>query len=268
LKPNRFRQVLAAGQMPVGHMIMEFGTRGIAKIVQSADVDFLLYDMEHSGIEIDRIFDLIAWSKAAPFSPFVRVPQCMYHFLARVMDAGAHGVMVGNVETPEQARDIVKAVKYAPLGKRGVALGTAHNDYVLPDAATYFREINESSVIICQIESETGVHNAEAIASTPGVDCLWIGHYDLSQSMGIPAQFHNERFLDALRSVVAAAKKHGCLLGIQPGTAEQADEWISMGFNVISWQADIATYGTGLRAGIEQLRQRMSKAQGASQSFG
>ena len=160
MKQNRFRQVLAAGKVPVGHMIMEFGTRGIAKLLEAADVDFVLYDMEHSGIEIDRIFDLIAWSKAAPFAPFVRVPQGMYHFLARVMDAGAMGVMVGNVETPEQARDIVNAVKYAPMGKRGVALGVAHNDYVMPDPATYFREINESSIVICQIESELGVRNA------------------------------------------------------------------------------------------------------------
>jgi 2-keto-3-deoxy-L-rhamnonate aldolase RhmA len=242
--------------MPVGHMIMEFGTRGIAKLLESADLDFVLYDMEHSGIEIERIFDLIAWAKAAPFSPFVRVPQGMYHFLARVMDAGAHGVMVANVETTEQARDIVHAVKYAPMGKRGVALGTAHNDYVMPDAAAYFRETNDSSVVICQIESETGVRNAEAIAATPGVDCLWVGHFDLSQSMGIPAQFHHDRFLGALRAVVAAAKKHGRLLGIQPGSAGQADEWMALGFNVISWQADIAVYRSALLAGVNRLRQR------------
>lgn len=246
--------------MPVGHMIMELGTRGIAKILESADLDFVVYDMEHSGIEIDRIFDLIAWAKAAPYSPFVRVPQGMYHFMARVMDAGAHGVMVGNVETPEQARDIVNAVKYAPLGRRGVALGTAHTDYVMPDPAAYFKEINESSVVICQIESETGVRNAEAIASTPGVDCLWVGHFDLSQSMGIPAQFHDTRFLDALRSVVTAARHHGRLLGIQPGSPEQADEWMSLGFNVISWSADIAVYRAALQSAVGRLRQKSVSA--------
>ena len=89
MKPNRFREVLNAGGTPVGHMIMEFGTRGIAKILEAADVDFVLYDMEHSGFDIERIFDLIAWSKACPFAPFVRVPYRDYHFLARVMDAGA-----------------------------------------------------------------------------------------------------------------------------------------------------------------------------------
>jgi 2-keto-3-deoxy-L-rhamnonate aldolase RhmA len=262
MKKNRFREVVAAGGVPVGHMIMEFGTRGIAKIMESADIDFVIYDMEHSGIEIDRIFDLIAWSKATPMAPFVRVPQGMYHFLARVMDAGALGVMVPNVETPEQARDIVSAVKYAPMGKRGVGLGTAHTDYVIPDAAKYFHEINESSVVICQIESEVGVRNAEAIAATPGVDCLWVGHFDLSQSMGIPAQFANERFTSALRTVVAAARKQGKLLGIQPGSVEQADEWIPLGFNVISCPSDIAIYGAGLRTRVGQLRHSLAKPAG------
>ena len=92
-------------------MIMEFGTRGIAKIIESADLDFVVYDMEHSGFEVERLFDLIAWSKACSFAPFVRVPQGLYHFLARIMDAGALGVMIGNVETPEQAKSIVNAVK-------------------------------------------------------------------------------------------------------------------------------------------------------------
>lgn len=257
MKANRFREVLARGDVPVGHMIMEFGTRGIAKILESTGVDFVVYDMEHSGIEIDRIFDLIAWSKAAPFAPFVRVPQAMYHFLARVMDAGALGVMVGNVESAAQAREIVQAVKYAPLGKRGVALAVAHNDYVMPDPAAYFAEANASSVVICQIESPAGVENAEAIAAVEGVDCLWIGHFDLSQSMGIPGQFHHERFLQALRTVVAAAQRHGRRLGIQPGTPEQADEWIALGFNVISWQSDLGVYRNSLAAGIEQLRQKV-----------
>ena len=170
---------MAEGRIPVGHMIMEFGTRGIAKILEAADVDFVVFDMEHSGFGIERVFDLIAWAKASPFAPMVRVPQGRYHFLARVMDAGALGVMVGNVETPEEAREIVAAVKYAPMGRRGVGLGTAHNDYVMPSPTAYYEESNASGVVICQIESGLGVSNAEAIAATPGVDFLWIGHFDL-----------------------------------------------------------------------------------------
>jgi 2-dehydro-3-deoxyglucarate aldolase/4-hydroxy-2-oxoheptanedioate aldolase len=254
MKKNRYRDVIAAGKVPVGHMVWEFGTRGIAKLVEAADVDFVIFDMEHSGFGVDRVFDLIAYSKACSFAPFVRVPEGQYHFLARIMDAGALGVMVGNVQTADQAKSIVDATKYAPLGKRGVGLGSAHTDYLVPDPVTYYREINESSVVICQIESPEGVRNAEAIAATPGVDILWIGHYDLSTSMGIPGQFQHPDFLAALRTTVAAARKHGCRLGIQPGSAEQAKEWIAHGFDVLSYGADSAVYRAALTAGVNQLR--------------
>jgi 2-dehydro-3-deoxyglucarate aldolase/4-hydroxy-2-oxoheptanedioate aldolase len=256
MKQNRFRQVVAAGGIPVGHMVMEFGTRGIAMLAEAADVDFVVYDMEHSGFEIERMFDLFAWSKACSFAPMVRVPQGDYHFLARCMDAGALGVMVGNVETPEQAAKIVASVKYPPAGKRGVGLGTAHNDYVMPATAGYLREANETGVVICQIESGLGVSNAEKIAAIEGVDCLWVGHYDLSTNLGIPAQFHSETFLNALHTTVAAARKHGKLLGIQPGSPEQADEWLAIGFNVVSWSSDIGVYRGALQAGVKRLRER------------
>ncbi len=260
MKPNRFREALASGRMPIGHMIMEFGTRGIARILDSAGVDFVVFDMEHSGIEMERIFDLIAWSRAASFAPFVRVPQTQYHFLARVMDAGAYGVMVANVELPEQAREIVQAVKYAPLGRRGVCLGTAHTDYLVPDPAPYFAESNENSVIICQIESVAGVRNCDAIAAVDGVDVLWIGHFDLTQSMGIPGQFQHAEFLSAFREVAKAAKAHGKALGAQPASMEQAEQWISLGLNVISWSSDVGLYRAALEAAVGRIRERAAAA--------
>src|SRR6266568_2533443 len=224
MKENRFQRILREGGVPAGHMIMEFGTRGIAKILEAAGVDFVLIDMEHTGFDAERIADLVAWFKATDIAPFVRVPQGMYHFMARTMDAGALGVMVGNVETAEQARSVVDAVKYAPLGKRGVGLGTAHTDYLQPDPPTYFEYANRNTTVICQIESTVGLENLHAIAATPGVDILWVGHFDLTQSMGIPGQFAHPRFHQALRDVVAAANKHGRLAGIQPGNIELARE--------------------------------------------
>lgn len=259
MKTNRYRRAIADGRIPVGHMVWEFGTRGVAKLLDSVDLDFVIYDMEHSGFGVERVFDLIAWSKAASYAPFVRLPQLQYHFLARIMDAGALGVMVGNVQTLEEARAIVDAVKYAPMGKRGVGLGTAHTDYVVPNPPEYFKAINESSVIICQIESPLGVANAEAIAATPGVDNLWVGHFDLTQSMGIPGEFQNPKFLDALKTVVEAANKHGKKLGIQPGNMEQAQQWMALGFNVISWGADSAIYRGAMATAITNLKQHLAQ---------
>jgi 2-keto-3-deoxy-L-rhamnonate aldolase RhmA len=254
LKQNNFQQMLKAGGSPVGHMIMEFGTRGIARILQAAGVDFVIIDMEHTGFDADRIADLLAWFEATDITPFVRVPQGLYHFIARTMDAGALGIMVGNVETPEQAKSVVDAVKYAPLGKRGLGLGTAHTDYRQPDAQSYLDYANSNSTVICQIESETGLANLDAIAATPGIDILWVGHFDLSQSMGIPAQFANPKFRAAMRQVVEAANRHGKYAAVQPGNMQLAKEWREMGFHFLSWKVDIALYREALRKEIEELR--------------
>ena len=251
---NRFRDVVAAGKIPVGHMVWEFATRGIAKIADSTGLDFIIYDMEHSAFDVDKIADLMAWAQSAKFTPFVRVPFCDYQFMARLMDAGAMGIMVGNVKNAEEANRIVQAVKFAPLGNRGVGLGSAHTGYTVPDPLTYFREINQSSVIICQIESQEGVDNAEAIAAIEGVDILWVGHFDLSTSLGIPGQFNDPLFLTAIRKTVAAARKHGKLLGIQPGTPQQLESWLAAGFNVISWSVDSAVYRAALLSGVEAVR--------------
>lgn len=259
MKPNRFKQICEQGGIPAGHMIMEFATRGLAKILESAGIDFVLLDMEHTGFDNSHIADQVAWLKSTSIAPFVRVPQNLYHFLARVMDAGALGVMVANVESKEEARAVIQAVKYAPLGNRGLGLGTAHNDYIPPDAAAYLRHANENTTVICQIESTKGVKNADEIAATEGVDVLWVGHFDLSQSMGIPAQFHHPDFLAAMRHVVEVTKRHGKRAGIQPGNSEQTQEWLALGFNAISCGLDFAIYRDALKARIGEMRNMCPK---------
>lgn len=224
MKPNRLQQALAAHGSAVGTMIMEFGTRGVAKILASTPVDFVMIDMEHTGFDTSHVADLCAWFKATDIAPFVRIPQNLYHFCARTLDAGALGIMVANVENAEQAKAIVDACKYAPMGKRGIALGTAHSDYLVPDPVGYFARANENTTVITMIESPSGLANLEAIAATPGVDVLWVGHYDLSSAMGIPGEFQHPDFLAALAAVVAAAARHGKVAAIQPGNSAQAKQ--------------------------------------------
>jgi 2-keto-3-deoxy-L-rhamnonate aldolase RhmA len=255
MKANALRIAISEGRIPVGHLVWEFGTRGIAKIVESAGVDFVLLDMEHSAFDGERIADLLGWFQATRVAPVVRVPQRLYHFLARTMDAGALGAMVANVENAEQAREIVNAVKYAPEGRRGVGFGTAHTGYVAVDPIAYMREANANTTVICMIESPAGLANVDAIAQTPGVDILWVGHFDLTQAMGIPAQFGHPAFHEALGKVVGAANKAGKVAGINPGTIEQAREWLRLGFRVISCSTDIAVYRSALASTVAGIRE-------------
>jgi 2-dehydro-3-deoxyglucarate aldolase/4-hydroxy-2-oxoheptanedioate aldolase len=162
--------------------------------------------------------------------------------------------MVPNVESAEQAKRIVGFVKYGPAGGRGLGLGTAHNDFAPPKPEEFLPEANRNTTVICQIESVLGVRNSGSIAEVPGVDILWVGQFDLTQSMGIVGQFEHERFLDALRSVATAAREHGKAAGIQPGTAQQAADWHSIGYNVISAGSDAQTYRAALIRAASEIR--------------
>jgi 2-keto-3-deoxy-L-rhamnonate aldolase RhmA len=97
--------------------------------------------------------------------------------------------------------------------------------------------------------------NVDSIAATAGVDVLWVGHFDLTQAMGIPGDFRNPAFLEALRQVAAAAQRAGKVAGINPGTMEQAREWMGLGFRAISWSNDAAVYRVGLAAAVAGIRE-------------
>jgi 2-dehydro-3-deoxyglucarate aldolase/4-hydroxy-2-oxoheptanedioate aldolase len=154
--------------------------------------------------------------------------------------------MVPRVETAEQAAEIVRALKYAPQGKRGVALGVAHDLYQAA-GAEFFAQANEDIPVIIQVETVKGFENLEAIASVPGVDVLWVGHYDLTVSMGIPAQFDHPRLLQAMDDVVDACRRHGLAPGFLPPTPENAAHWVSKGFRMISLGSDISVFLDGMR---------------------
>ncbi len=258
MKPNRIREVAADGRVPVGHMVMEFNTPGIAMVCQAAGVDFVILDMEHGPFGLSEVAGLIARFKATPITPIVRIPSSEYHFVARVMDAGAQGIMAPNVRSPEQARLLNNAMRYAPQGRRGLGLGVSHNDFVRPDPVQYMSEANASNLLICQIESRTAVRDLERIAAEPGVDCLWVGHMDLTQSMGVVGQLEHPEFLSAMRDVTRVAKRRGLFAGIQPGSAEQTRQWLDIGFDLISYSSDVFLYGEALAQSISRTRRLAS----------
>jgi 4-hydroxy-2-oxoheptanedioate aldolase len=259
MKPNRFKAVRAEGKVPVGQMLWESGSRGMARMMDACDLDFAIIDTEHAAFSSAQVADLVAWFAATTIAPFVRVTEIAYHLLARTMDAGALGVMVPNVKNAAEARAVVDAVKYAPLGKRGIGLGGALTGYRGVNPAEFLEYSNANTTVMCQIESVEGIENLEAIATTPGVDVLWVGHYDLSQSMGIPGQFHDERFRDNLKRVIAVCDRHKLGAGIQPGSIAQAQEWLETGFNVISYSTEMAVYLTAMTQAVQQVRALAAK---------
>ncbi|MHB1005673.1 MAG: HpcH/HpaI aldolase family protein [Chloroflexota bacterium] len=260
---NRIKSMLAEGKVPIGHMVWEFKTRGMAALLAGAGCDFMLIDMEHSAFDINIVADLIAWARGSDLTVVVRVPDMEYHFIARCLDAGALGIMVPNVESVEEARLAADFLKYPPVGHRGVGLGHAHTGYTPPaDPAAYMTEANAQTFLIAQIESGEGVANADAIAALDGVDSLWVGHFDLTTNLGFPGQFDRPEYADAIGKVVAACRKRGKAAGLQPGTPQQARWALAKGFNLLSYGADSVIYRRALAEGVATLKQMVAEGVG------
>jgi len=251
---NPVKQKLRAGESVIGTMIFEFATTGIARIAAAAGAEFALFDLEHTGWSLETLRMLVATSRGAGIVPLTRVPATEYHFMARALDIGALGIMVPMVETAEQAQKIVASTKYPPMGRRGLALGVAHDDYMSGDAVQKMRRADAETLLIAQIETAKGVEHVEAIAAVNEIDVLWIGQFDLTNSLGIPAQFEHPKYLEAEACVLAACKRHGKAAGYMATTPESGRALLAKGFRALAYGGDIWLYQQALRDGIAGVR--------------
>lgn len=256
---NGFRQRLQRGEVLLGQMVLELFTPGIGPMLAACGLEFVIFDMEHGRCDIALLSEMIASCRGSNIVPMARVPDLNFAPLSRVLDLGARGVMVPRVETRQQAEDIVSQLKYAPAGKRGVALGIAHDLYRAGNPE-FFAQANEEIAVILLLETEKAIDNLDEIVSVPGVDVAWMGHYDLTVSMGIPAQFDHPRLLAAMDALVGACRKHGVAPGFLPPSPESAVRWIDKGFRAISLGSDIGVFLEGVRKFRAHVVQRSDTA--------
>lgn len=252
--PNALKARTLAGETVLGALVFEFFSPGMPQVLKAADCEFVLFDMEHTGLGFETLKTLFAACRGIGLSPMVRVPRSEYHFLARALDVGAHGVMVPMVESAEEARRIVEATHYPPQGRRGAAFGIAQDDYRGGDVKAKVAALNERTLVIAQIESERGLAEAEAIAATPGIDVLWLGHFDLTNFLGIPGEFEHPRYLAAIEAIVAAARRHGKGLGFMAADAQWARRYRDFGFNMIAAGLDQTLLQAAVRGTLAPLR--------------
>ncbi len=261
------RQRLREGDVVFGQMVLELFTSGIGPMLAACGMDFVIYDMEHGRCDIGLLAELVASCRGSQIVPIARVPDRHFQPLSRVLDVGVRGVMVPRVETRAQAEEIVAQLNYAPLGRRGVALGVAHDLY-RAGGPEFFAQANEATVVILLLETAKAFENLEEIVSVPGVDIAWMGHYDLTVSMGIAAQFEHPRFLEAMDALLASCRRHGVAPGFLPATPESAERWIRKGFRALSLGSDIGVFLNGVRtfrqSVIDRLPDMLSGREGAS----
>src|SRR3954453_5818939 len=199
MRSNPALRALRRGETVLGMFAIDLYSTGLARTATSAGAEFVVFDQEHTGWGRDQIRPLLAARRASETGPLVRVRTLDAHAIGSVLALGALGVMVPLIRDADEARAVVAAAKYPPEGERG--FGILYVDEHDGDVAGYMGWANDELMVIAMVETVSALDDLEAIAATDGIDVLWIGHFDLTASMGIPGEFDHPRYQAALAAV-------------------------------------------------------------------
>jgi 4-hydroxy-2-oxoheptanedioate aldolase len=210
--------------------------------------DGIWIDLEHRAVGEHMAANLMRAARVGVSDIIARPAKGEFMQMGRLLEVGAQGIMYPRCETAEEAAEVVRWAKFAPMGERGVDGANADANFGTISMPDYLRLANEHTLVIIQLESQSALQNAEAIASVPGVDCLMLGPGDLSVLSGIPYQFDHPIIQGAYETISAAAKKTGKWWGTVSGSPEHTRMLLDLGALFICHNADILILRRGLEA--------------------
>jgi 2-dehydro-3-deoxyglucarate aldolase len=249
---------LKSGNLTIGSWVT-MGDLSAAEIMAKAGFEWLTIDMEHSAITLDRAQDLIRVVELCGIAPLVRVGANDPVLIKTVMDAGAHGVIVPMVNSAGDAERAVAAVKYPPVGRRGVGLARAQG-YGL-EFAKYRDWVNKESMVIVQVEHVEAAENLDEILKVDGIDAFLVGPYDLSASMGMPGEFDKVRVRKVLAGIMKTAKARKATAGFHviPPDAGEVLKRVRGGYSFIGFSLDTLFLGMKCRGELEAIKKGLKR---------
>jgi len=260
---NRIKKAIEAGEVVVGPFIISSAPI-LVELAGYAGFDFVIIDMEHTSTDFIIAEQMLLAAKASGIVPGIRVPENKPTHILRALEMGAEIIDVPLINTKAEAKSVVQAGKYFPIGERGCAPITRGNIYgSLGDVAATLKRSNEETMLMVQIETREGVENVDEISSVDYIDIVFIGPADLSQSMGIPGQYDNPLFEEAVRKVIRTTRDNGKAAGIFViGGAQAAKKWVDEGAQLLTpfadsyqiyldWKAIVEDYDATAKGKIE-----------------
>ncbi len=253
---NKLKNALSNSKVTIGSWIT-LAHPAIAEIMAKAGFDWLTIDMEHSAITLYQAQQLIQIVELCDVTPLVRVGENNPNLIKRVMDAGAHGVIVPMVNNKDDAIRAVNAVKYPPKGTRGVGLARAQGYGLMFEK--YRKWVNKESIVIIQIEHIEAVDNLEEILSVQDIDGFIVGPYDLSASMGIPGEFEHPQVIEVLNRIMEVSQNYNVVLGFHviPPDAEEVLKKINEGYRFIGFSLDTLFLGAKCKKELLKIKNRI-----------
>ncbi len=236
---QRFRKLMS--QRTVVGTFSKSQDPAFIEILGYAGFDFVVLDLEHGPSTVSNLTNLIRAAELSGLFPIVRVKEDSPSLISSVLDVGAGGIQIPQIDSKEGAEATLQNAKFNPLGMRGVCRFVRAADYSSLDRYEYFDNANKN-VVVMQLEGIKAVENIKEILSVSGMDIAFIGPYDLSQSLGVPGKVNDPRVAQAMKSIVEECKTQNIAVGTFVDTMEDAQKWIASGVKYICYSVDVGLF--------------------------
>lgn len=224
----------------------------VTEVLGQVGFSFVVIDLEHGPLDRVHMKQHIQAAETVDIVSIVRISDNHQQQIMSPLDSGALGIQVPNVNDPEQARRAQKACRYYPQGNRGSNPYVRSNAYGSGDFQKSMESCNEQLLLIIQVEGIRGVENLPKIMPIRGIDVIWVGPYDLSQSMGLPGQISHPKVIKKITEIVNACRQYGIVVGTFADNAKTAKRWIEAGVSLIAISYDMQLLYDGAGSVIKE----------------
>ncbi len=237
MKNMDFRQKLRDGKTVFGTWSMT-GSTTVVNVIGSTGLDFIIFDMEHSSMSFETVENMVRAAECVGCYPIIRVSDSSESTILRALETGCNGIMVPHVSSGWQATKIVSACKYPPEGKRGLSPYTRNHNFSHHDLAKSMERNNNDIFIGILIEDKRGIECLKDILSVEGIDLIYTGIYDLSQSIGLPGELNHPKVLQIQKECSQIIKEKGLIAGSFAKVPGYIKILIKNNFQFIAYSAD------------------------------
>lgn len=252
-KSNRLKRDLSEGKTVLGTWsVLPSGS--VANVLGASGLDFVIIDMEHGSAGFETVEEMCRALESEGCTPLARVPENNESYILRALDVGVHGVVIPQIEDVRAAKQAASAVKYAPLGSRGFSPFTRTGGYSKENLDKRTEIENKETMTILIVEGVQGIKNLDAILEVPGIDVIYIGTFDLSQSVGLSGQVQHKKVLDLLEGCVKKIIKKGLFAGCLATGFDEARRWKEMGITFIPYLVDCTVFRHAFNEFVEKVK--------------
>ena len=255
---NKLREKMLSGEKTIGSFF-ELGSGSAMECLALSGLDYVIIDTEHGPYDPLSALEFIRVARLYGVTPLARVPEISRPAILKLLDAGAMGLVIPDVNSVDEVRNIVRWGKYPPLGNRGVA-PTAGTDFWMKDYATqglehYFEVCNRETMLFPQCETVGCLEHIEEIVAIDGVDGIFIGPFDLSTAMGIPGQFEKAEFQSALRHIQKVCAAAGKPSIIYAASEKAVKDGFAIGFDSVTYNMDVNILINAYKEALKRLKE-------------